>query len=223
MEYNAEYEEIKKPSILGIILSPTIHFQRMREQAPLVIPLIILIILTIITSFLTSYVSLNNPYMAEMNEEMGASVPKHMLLLMIGGQAVFWGIIAIFATPIFYKNFMIFFSNDTSYKKLLAITVYSTIIVKIGMLLNGLAACALDDYEIAYTSLAPLFTQNPVIHMIAQQFDVFNIWYFIILVIGMRIVAGLSRNKAIILIVIIFLFTTALRSMAGFMQMVMQG
>ena len=54
------------------------------------------------------------------------------------------------------------------------------------MILNGLIALSLSGYEISYTSLGAIATDNMVLHTIAQRIDIFNIWYYILLGIGLK-------------------------------------
>lgn len=219
MEYNTEYQkENLNPSLIGIITAPKAQFERMKYSAPIIAPITIMILLIIATSLLASYVALNNPILEQINADNHTSVSPSTVMKSTAATAIIAGIMSLFLTPIFYQNIMRLFGKETTYKKLISVVVYSMIIAKIGMLLNGFIALALDGYEITYTSLAPFITGNPVLHAMAQQFDVFNIWYYIILAIGLKTVVGLEKNKAILLVIILFLVTTALRSMSGIMQ-----
>ncbi len=110
---------------------------------------------------------------------------------------------------------MVFMKNDTPYMKLVAIVIYSSIISTLGLLVNALIAFALGGYEVTYTSLAPLFADNVTLKAIAQNFDIFRIWYYIVLILGLQIVAGLSKNKAITLVVILFLISVVFSSLSG--------
>ncbi|WP_243525456.1 Yip1 family protein [Bacillus pseudomycoides] len=212
----------KKPSIFNMITSPTLQFQRMRTQKPIIPPLIIILLLTIITSALISYVTLNNPAIKQMNDNSTFQLPTHITFLTTFGFAVISGIISVFCVPIFYKNIMIFFGIDTTYKDLLCVTLYSVFIMKLGMLLNGTIAVLLGDYQFSYTSLAPLLTNNLILHAMAQRIDIFAIWYYIVLGIGLYILTGLHKRKIIILVIILFIITTALMSIGGIMQEIMK-
>lgn len=224
MEANAAFNDdlTKKPSIFSMITSPTLQFQRMRTQKPIILPLIIILLLTIITSALTSYVTLNNPAIKQMNSNSAFQIPTHITFLTTFGFAAVSGIISVFCAPIFYKNIMIFFGIDTTYKELLCVTLYSIFIMKLGMLLNGTIAVLLGDYQISYTSLAPLLTDNLILHAMAQRIDIFSIWYYIVLGIGLYVLTGLHKKKLIILVVVLFIVTTALMSMGGIMQEIMR-
>jgi hypothetical protein len=219
LESNLSYEEVqgKKPSIFGVITSPSQQFERMKEEAPMGMPLIIMMLLMAVTGALVSFISLNNPLLT--NPELMPTDFKIPVGLTVGvgaGGALVGGTIMFFIVAAFYKVCMIIMGNDTTYKKVLVIVIYANIISTIGLLANALIALVLGGYEATYTSLAPLFTDNQVLHTIASNFDIFKIWYYIVLGLGLHIVAGLSKNKAITLVLIIFIVSVGLSSFGGF-------
>lgn len=219
METNLSYEEVqvKKPSIFGVITSPSLQFERMKEKAPIGMPLVIMMLLMAITGALVAYISLNNPLLK--NSELMPTdfkIPVGLTVATGAGGALVGGTIMFFIVAAFYKVCMIIMGNDTTYKKILVIVIYANIISSIGLLANALIAVILGGYEATYTSLAPLFTDNQKLHTIATNFDIFKIWYYIVLGLGLHITAGLSKNKAITLVLIIFLITVGLSSLGGF-------
>lgn len=211
-------DEFQKPLLFGIVTSPITQFKRMKYQSPILIPLVSMLFLTILTSSMLSYVTLNNPMLKSINGGHYGEFSSKIAFLSTFSFSTIGGIISIFLSPIFYKNIMIFFGIDISYKKVLSMVLYTTFIIKVGMLFNGLLAIIWDGYELSYTSLAPLITDNLILHTMAQRMDIFNIWYFIVLGVGIHIVTNLSKNKTIILMFIVFLFTTVAASMSGLMQ-----
>lgn len=217
METNVEFEnvKVKKPSLLGIISSPAIQFERMKEKAPIGLPMVMMIVLMAIGGVLVSYLRLNNPLIKEINATAEMKIPLALTLSMGAIGAGFGGVISFFIVAAFYKICMVFMGNDTPYKKLLSLTIYSSIISAVGLFLNGIIALVAGGYETTYTSLAPLVGENVTLKSIAGQFDVFNIWYYVVIAIGLQIVAGLSKNKAIVLVVILFLLSIGFSSLSG--------
>ncbi|MFD0769225.1 Yip1 family protein [Bacillus sp. CGMCC 1.60114] len=214
METNLALEktQIKKPSLFGIIASPTVQFEKMKEKAPIGMPLVLMLLLMTVTGALGSYVGSNDPIL----KSADIKIPIAFTVGMGAVGGLFGGAIMFFLTAAFYRICMVFMGNDTPYKKLLVIVIYSSIISSLGMLVNALIALALGGYEPTYTSLAPLMANNPTLHAIAQSFDIFKIWYYVVLALGLHIVAGLSKNKAITLVVIIFLIGIGFSSLSGF-------
>jgi hypothetical protein len=217
METNVEFEnaKAKKPSLFGMITSPGIQFERMKEKTPIGLTIFFMFVLMAIGGALASYISLNNPVIKNINSTAGMQIPVSLTIGMGAVGAGVGGLISFFIIAAFYKLCMIFMGNDTPYKKLLGVTVYSSIISSIGLFVNGIIAILLGGYETTYTSLAPLVGDNPTLKAIAGQFDIFDIWYYVVIMIGMQIVAGLSRNKAIVLVVILFLIGIGFSSLSG--------
>jgi hypothetical protein len=217
METNVEFEkaEVKKPSLFGMISSPSVQFERMKGKAPLGFPLFFMFVLMAIGGALVSYISLNNPVIKDINSTAGMEIPTSLTIGMGAIGSSVGGLISFFIIAAFYKLCMIFMGNDTPYKKLLGITIYSNIISTIGLYVNGLIALMLGGYEATYTSLAPLVGGNKTLKAIAGQFDIFDIWYYVVILIGLQTVAGLSKSKAITLVVILFLIGIGFSSLGG--------
>ncbi|WP_244997792.1 YIP1 family protein, partial [Bacillus paranthracis] len=97
-----------------------------------------------------------------------------------------------------YKVFMMFYGNDTSYKKIVMIIVYADIIVIIGGLINGVIALILGAGPTAYTSLGPLFDQGSLAYGIGNTIELFYLWNLVLIWLGLQVTAGLSKVKAAI-------------------------
>ncbi|PGZ50297.1 hypothetical protein A6E27_04560 [Bacillus cereus] len=213
------HEEISgKPSILGMFTSPTLQFKRMKNQRNIFLPLALLIVFIIVSSALMSWNTLNNPALSMFHDKTGFTVPEYITFFTTFGISTVSGVVALFFAPIFYKNIMIFFGVDINYKETFPIIIYASFVLRLGMILNGLIALSLSGYEISYTSLGAIVTDNMVLHTIAQRIDIFNIWYYILLGIGLKTITNLNKDKLIPLIIVLFIFTSLLASMAGFMQ-----
>jgi pheromone shutdown protein TraB len=217
VETNVEFEkaEVKKPSLFGMISSPGIQFERMKENAPIGLPLLLMIVLMAIGGALVSYLSLDNPVIKEINATAEMKIPLALTLSMGAFGAGVGGAISFFIIAAFYKICMVFMGNDTPYKKLLVLTIYTSIISAVGVFVNGIIALLVGGYETTYTSLAPLVGENVTLKAIAGNFDVFHLWYYVVIAIGLQIMAGLSKNKAIILVVILFLISIGFSSLSG--------
>ncbi|PLR95930.1 Yip1 family protein [Bacillus sp. T33-2] len=217
METNVKMEQqakVNKPSLFGMILSPSLQFERMREKAPIGLPLTIILLLMTVTGAIASFISLRNPIfespeMEALNIPVGFTVGTGA----VGG--LFGGAVVLFLMAAILKGCVALMGKSTPYKKVLAILIYSSIISALGVLINGLIALALGGDEASYTSLAPLVADNQMLYAIAKSFDIFQIWYYIVLAIGLHIVTGLSKNKTIILVVILFVIGVGFASIGG--------
>lgn len=208
MEKNVDFEAVtaKKPSLFGIITSPALQFQRMKDNAPIGGPLAIMMIIMAITGALSSYISLNNPLVKNaLSSSAGFQIPPVLTIGMGAVGGLIGGAIMFFAMGAIYKVFMMLLGNDTTYKKLVSIVIYTSIISSLGALLNLLIAVAVGGYELTYTSLSALAGNNSTLKAILDNFDIFQIWHYVVLGMALHIAAGLSKNKATTLLAIFFI------------------
>ncbi|OIK09967.1 Yip1 family protein [Bacillus sp. MUM 13] len=204
-------EVTKKPSLFGVITSPTIQFKRMKEKAPVALPLIYMIVLFALTGATAAYIAFHSSLL----KDTGVEIPKSLTL--IGGVVgtIVTGIIGFLLAALFYKICTMVMGKDTPYKTLLSVVIHASIISVLGGLINAIINLAIGaDKVMSYTSLAPLINDKNFLG-VAQSIDVFHIWYYVVLGIGLHVVAELNKNKAITLIVIMFIIMLGINSLGG--------
>ncbi|EOP14646.1 MULTISPECIES: Yip1 family protein [Bacillus] len=219
METNINTQDVstKKPSLFGMITSPGLQFERMKTKSPVWGAFILFVLLGTVTAAAVFYLSVVNT--PEVAKELNSPDGQMIKWFALGGGALF----GLFGTPIglfiaagFYKVIMMLMGNDTPYMKILSIYIYANLVFYIGGLLNvGLAFIFDGNGTDTYTSLAPLFEKGTVLNGIASSIEIFNIWSLILTGLGLHIVAGLSKKKATILIVIFFILTIGLGFLKG--------
>ncbi|GMR63678.1 MULTISPECIES: Yip1 family protein [Bacillus] len=222
MEANINTQDAvsKKPSLLGMITSPGEQFERMKNSNAVWGVFWILSLLSGITGGLGAYVYSLTPESIKFNQELGVNVTPVMTF----GAGFVFGVIGMiigfFISAAVYKVLMMLMSNDTSYKKLLTITVYSSIISLLGLLINAVLALILGGSgKEFYTGLGPIFASSGgAVKGIANSIEVFTIWGFVITWLGLQITAGLSKKKATILMVIFFILTIGFGALRGLVQ-----
>ncbi|WP_436866031.1 Yip1 family protein [Bacillus fungorum] len=222
MEANINTQDVggKKPSLLGMITSPGEQFERMKNSNAVWGAFWILSLLSGITGGISTYVYSLTPESIKLNQELGVNVTPVMTF----GAGFVFGVIGMiigfFISAAVYKVLMMLMSNDTSYKKLLTITVYSNIISLLGLLINTVLALILGGSgKEFYTGLGPIFTSSSgAVKGIANSIEVFTIWGFVITWLGLQITAGLSKKKATILMVIFFVLTIGFGALRGLVQ-----
>ncbi|OAK24051.1 hypothetical protein A6283_08280 [Bacillus wiedmannii] len=222
MEANVNTQKAggEKPSLLGMITSPGEQFERMKNSNAVWGAFWILSLLSGITGGIGAYVYSLTPESIKLNQELGVNVTPVMTF----GAGFVFGIlgmiIGFFISAAVYKVLMMLMSNDTSYKKLLTITVYSSIISLLGLLINTVLALILGGSgKEFYTGLGPIFASSGgTVKGIANSIEVFTIWGFVITWLGLQITAGLSKKKATILMVIFFILTIGFGALRGLVQ-----
>ena len=199
----------EKPSLFGMITSPGLQFERMKTTEKVWGMFFIVAILQGIVGGLNSYITYTSPEMIEMQKKLGGALAEQGSLVSDVISSTIWGIVGVMIATLvvaaIYKVFMMFYGNDTSYKKIVMIIVYADIIVIIGGLINGIIALILGAAPTAYTSLGPLFEKGSLAYGIANSIEVFYLWNLVLIWLGLQVTAGLSKVKAAIPIIVLFI------------------
>ncbi|MEH6932083.1 Yip1 family protein [Bacillus sp. JJ783] len=210
MEANINTQKVggEKPSLFGMITSPGLQFERMKTSEKVWGMFFLVALLQGLVGSLTTYVVNTSPEMIKLQKELGEFSGKSSLTseVIYGGVSSFVGTMigALFVAAI-YKIFMMFFGNDTSYKKILTIVIYTNIVLILGGLINGVIALILDGGATQYTSLGPLFEQGSMAYGIGNTIELFYLWNLVLIWLGLQVTAGLSKVKAAVPIIILFI------------------
>ncbi|AYF09170.1 MULTISPECIES: Yip1 family protein [Bacillus] len=206
---NTEKASGEKPSLFGMITSPGLQFERMKTTEKVWGMFFIVALLQGLVGGLNSYITYTSPEMIEMQKKLGGEFAKQGSLVSDVISGTIWGIVGVMIATLviaaIYKVFMMFYGNDTSYKKIVMIIVYADIIVIIGGLINGVIALILGAGPTAYTSLGPLFDQGSLAYGIGNTVELFYLWNLVLIWLGLQVTAGLSKVKAAIPIIVLFI------------------
>lgn len=214
MEVNLNTQKVggEKPSLLGMITSPGLQFERMKKSEKVWGMFFLVALLQGLLSAFTTYVTNISPEMVKMKKELGEFAGQSSLTSEVIYGTVSGTLGAMLVTVIIaaiYKVFMMFFGNDTSYKKLVMIIVYASIVVIVGGFINGIIALILGVAPTAYTSLGPLFEEGSVAYGIGNSIELFYLWNIVLIWLGLQITAGVSKVKAAIPIIVLFIIKAA--------------
>lgn len=211
MEANVNTQKAggEKPSLFGMMASPGLQFERMKTTEKVWGMFFIVALLQGLVGGLNSYITYTSPEMIEMQKKLGGEFAKQGSLVSDVISGTIWGIVGVMIATLviaaIYKVFMMFYGNDTSYKKIVMIIVYADIIVIIGGLINGVIALILGAGPTAYTSLGPLFDQGSLAYGIGNTVELFYLWNLVLIWLGLQVTAGLSKVKAAIPIIVLFI------------------
>ncbi|KPU54355.1 MULTISPECIES: Yip1 family protein [Bacillus] len=210
MEANLNTQKVggEKPSLLGMITSPGLQFERMKTSEKVWGMFFLMALLQGLLSAFTTYVTNTSPEMVKVKKELGefagqSSLTSDVISSIVSG--TIGGMLVTFVVAAIYKVFMMFYGNDTSYKKLVTIIVYTNIVVIIGGFINAIIALILGVAPTAYTSLGPLFETGSVAYGIGSSIEVFYLWNIVLIWLGLQITAGVSKVKAAIPIIVLFI------------------
>ncbi|KMN74986.1 hypothetical protein A9485_05070 [Bacillus cereus] len=222
MEANLNTQKVggEKPSLFGMITSPGVQFERMKTSNAVWGAFWLLVLLGGLIGGFAAYVYSLTPEAIELNKELGVTVSAGMTYGMGFGVGALGMAFSFLLSAVVYKVLMVFMSNDTSYKKLLAITVYSSVISLIGVLINIILAYILGGSgQEMYTGLGPIFASSSgVVKGIVSKFEVFTIWGYVVTWLGLQITAGLTKKQATIIIIVFFVLTLGIGALQGMFQ-----
>lgn len=210
MEANMNTQDVgaKKPSLFGMITSPGVQFERMKTNKKVWGMFLFVALLQGLLGGLSAYVIHTSPEMLKMKKELGELAGKSSFI-----SEVISGIGSSFASAMvgtlfiaaIYKIFMMFLGNDTPYKTLLNIVVYANIVLIIGGFINTILSLIFGSGTTQYTSLGLLFTEGSFAYGIGNTIEIFYVWNLVLIWLGLHITAGLSKVKASIPIIILFI------------------
>ncbi|WP_410981439.1 Yip1 family protein [Bacillus pacificus] len=222
MEANINTQDAggKKPSLFGMITSPGEQFERMKTSNAVWGAFWILVLLGGLVGGFAAYVYSLTPEAIKLNKELGVTVSAGMTYGMGFGVGALGMGFSFLISAVVYKVLMVFMSNDTSYKKLLAITVYSSVISLIGVLINIILAYILGGSgQEMYTGLGPIFASSSgVVKGIVSKFEVFTIWGYVVTWLGLQITAGLTKKQATIITIVFFVLILGMGALQGMFQ-----
>lgn len=211
MEPNVPVEEVvQKPSLLGIITSPSEQFERMKGKVKIAVPMIVLILLSGVLLGIVAYFQTKTPEFAQKltPELVGPTGIFVIVAAVVGG--IISMLVAYFLGAAVYKIIAMITGSDITYTKIVAITVYASVIGLVGTLVNVLLMLVLGGTELSYTSLAPLFEKGTALYALGSSLNIFSIWQYAIIALGFQIAGGIPKNKAITIVITLFVLTTLL-------------
>lgn len=214
----SEEKQVEKPSLLGIIWSPTEQFERIRERPAIWGALAIITLLFIIGMWLQS-LGVEVPEIEGLTEEQLALTEAFATVgIIIGG--LFTPVITILISSFIYWIVAKIAQSDVSFKQLFSMTTYITVIAALSLLVNGaLNAIIGGGTEIVFTSLGWVVNAEGAIGAFFNNIEVFSIWGVILTALGLHKVAGFSKGLAwtiaIVFFVIGVIFAMISAGMAG--------
>ncbi|MEC1678595.1 toxin SDP protection protein YknW [Bacillus mojavensis] len=223
MEANVEKNggvTTEKPSLFGVITSPGIQFERIRERpvvwGPLLIVAAIIIVGAVLQGLGTDYSELlkntnTNGLTAEQVETLGTMTKYTGIIGSILG-----GIAALFIAPLIYWLCVKISGGVTTYKKMLSLGLFVSLISSLGLLVNGIVAFTTDASSLySMTSLAGIIHSDMPLASVLNTFEIFSIWSYVLLAIGLHKTGGISKKAGWISVIILFVLLVAFSFISG--------
>ncbi|MCY8103694.1 toxin SDP protection protein YknW [Bacillus mojavensis] len=210
----------EKPSLFGVITSPGIQFERIRERpvvwGPLLIVAAIIIVGAVLQGLGTDYSELlkntnTNGLTAEQVETLGTMTKYTGIIGSILG-----GIAALFIAPLIYWLCVKISGGVTTYKKMLSLGLFVSLISSLGLLVNGIVAFTTDASSLySMTSLAGIIHSDMPLASVLNTFEIFSIWSYVLLAIGLHKTGGISKKAGWISVIILFVLLVAFSFISG--------
>ncbi len=230
---SSEYNAIPRlgffQRLLGVVFAPGKLMAELEQKPRVLFGLLLTLIVPLISIFATfpmfkeyfrntTEAALANGNQAnQMTPEMLDSYVNVMAIAspLLGSLIV--GVMLLVEALVLWAIFKLFKGQGT-FKHYLSILGYTSVIALLGTIPFIIVTILTGSYaEISYTSLAALIPEmkGSFIYGMAKSFDVFSIWQYIVVSIGVVTVSKLSKNKVYIIIACIFI---ALALIAGFSE-----
>ena len=190
-----EETKAEKPSLLGMIWSPTEQFERIRERPLIWGALAIITVLFIIGMWLQS-LGVEIPELEGIPEEQLANVQVFSTIgIIIGG--LFTPVITILISSFIYWLIAKIVRSDVSFRQLFSMNTYIMIISALSLIINGIAFALFGGSpEMMFTSLGSVIDAEGAMNGLLNSIEVFTIWGVILTAIGLNKVAEFSKGLA---------------------------
>lgn len=192
----SEETKVQKPSLLGMIWSPTEQFERIKERPKIWGALAIISVLFIIGSWLTTLGVSADLGLEGMDEELvaGIEIITTIGIIIVG---IFIPIFTVLISSFIYWVIAKITKYEVSFKQLFSMNTYILIVSALSLIVNGIViALTKGNPEIMFTSLGSVLGTGGVFGAVFDSIEVFSIWGVILAAIGLHKVAGFSKGLA---------------------------
>jgi hypothetical protein len=202
----------KKPSIIKIIHSPLQEINLINENPFVLKPLVIVSLLQMMLVGVFGYISTENSLIEPILEEIPTSSERLKIIIsLLGGVfSVFNMLFIALLTAIIFKICTIIFQKDVPFKKIFSLMIYSSAIPILGTSINLVISIITGSTFKSYTNFSFLFKEDSLIYTTFTSIDLFFIWRFILIGIGLYVIAKLSKKQAILLMSTLFILNLGL-------------
>ncbi|MHA6488189.1 toxin SDP protection protein YknW [Bacillus cabrialesii] len=223
METNVEKNSAtatEKPSLFGVITNPSVQFERIRERpavwGPLFIVAAIIIVGAVLQSLGTDYSELMKS--SDTQGLTAEQIETVATITKFGGMAgaIFGGIAALFIAPLIYWLCVKISGGVTTYKKMLSLGLFVSLISSLGLLVNGIVAFTTDTNSLySMTSLAGIIPSDGALASVLNTFEIFSIWSYVLLAIGLHKTGSISKKAGWISVIVLFGILVAFSFFSG--------
>ncbi|HDP98889.1 MAG TPA: YIP1 family protein [bacterium] len=221
MKENNEMNIIER--IVGVFFSPRATMQSIDHQPSWIAPFVILILLAVVQFQIISPITMPKQMqlVEEQLRERGSSEDEIERTLGIVEKFSKFGFInVIIFTVLFYVLFSlllwflgnIILGGETTFKKIFSVNLYAGLISALGIVISIPLILIKKSINIHF-SLASLLSDDQIgtfLYRVLRSFDIFSIWYFVVLTIGFSVIYKFSIKKSATAMVFVFVLYSLL-------------
>src|SRR5699024_7534614 len=174
-----------------VISNPVGYFHQLKHDPIILKPLLFVIILQVILSFLNFNIE----------GEPDVGVAGWLLMSVFAGVS---NVILLLLTALLFRFFLYLLKNKTDYKRTLSVIVHAMIVLVVGMLISVILSYLFGGQMHYYTSPLFLFEKGDFLYNLSVGLDIFTVWMFILMGLGLKIVSGISSKKAFVFIFVLY-------------------
>lgn len=213
---NHTTETTAKPSLFGMFFSPGLQFDRMRERPTIWLPLIIVTLLGVIAGVIVA-MGMNDAVL----EDIGLSGEDAQAAQMF--TVIFAGIGGLIGLPVSFLIFSLILlaitkiaGSEATFKQLLSLNIFTGIVTIVGQLVNALINLSLGSDPVnMVTGLNSFVGAEGALGGFLNTIEVFSIWAYVLIAMGLHKVAQLSKPTSIIITIVFFVFGCIMAAAGG--------
>ncbi|MFC0270761.1 Yip1 family protein [Metabacillus herbersteinensis] len=216
---NHTTETTAKPSLIGMFLSPTLQFDRMRERPTIWLPLIIVTVIGVITGLLVA-TGMGDAALEDLGLSGAEAQTAQMFTMLLAGIG---SLIFIPVGFLIYSLILLAIikiaGSEATFKQLFSLTIFTTFITTIGQLLNAIINLSLGSDSVYFvTGLNSLVGAEGALGGFLNTIEVFSIWGYVLIGMGLHKVAQLSKPASIIIAIIFFVLACIMAAAGGALE-----
>lgn len=198
----------------NIFASPTRTFEALDKKPSWIVPLLILIILAAVINQLSFPVIIDaqmerfrsNPdisaaQLEAIEQQISGNLGRQRIFMLVG-QIIVTPIIFLIISGIFYLIGNILLGGDATYKKILSIFCWSSLILALSSIIRTPLIIMKQNMNVSLSPamLLPGDALGTKLYALLSKFDFFTIWFLIVFAIGFALIYRFSKAKAFVTI-----------------------
>ncbi len=218
--------------IINIFVAPQETFKAEKEKTMWWLPLVLFLVLTTVGAFMMRPVTLKiqQDKVVESMEKQGMTqeqidealerVNKMSGVMMVVPQIVtqFIMFLAVAGLWLFVANVLI--GGSLRFVHTMSVTAYSWMVVAVGMLIKAPIMTAKESINVHFSPALLLSDDSTFLYKLLAQFDLFNIWCFLLVTIGLAVMTGKTNKQVrpwtVLFFLIYFVGAAAAQKAFGF-------